>query len=121
MKHLLGGSSPSDEDRESSLSRRRELWWNIEHTVNSRIIPFDMGGESVKRIQVVPENGANLYGAMIAKEIELARRNAGTLHRSGPKLKDRAKWVHSKYPGWINLARESRRGGLFRNKIKEAR
>jgi hypothetical protein len=63
------------------------------------------GKKQMRRIQVVPTNGANLYGDMIAKEIELASKNVGTLHRNGPKLKDRSKWSHTSYPGWINLAR----------------
>jgi len=59
----------------------------------------------MRRIQVVPADGANSYGSIIAKEIELAKKNKGTLHRSGPKLKDRARWNHSSYPGWVNLAK----------------
>lgn len=65
---------------------------------------------------MVPANGANLYGNMIAKEIELARRNTGTLHRSGPKLRDRSRWAHSSYPGWINLARSI--GGVICVEVK---
>jgi hypothetical protein len=42
---------------------------------------------------------------MIAKEMELARNHRGTLHRSGRKERDRAKWAHERYPGWIKLAR----------------
>jgi hypothetical protein len=53
---------------------------------------------------------------MIAKEIQLAKKNAGTLHRSGSKLKDRTKWVHSTYPGWINLARSI--GGVVCAEVK---
>jgi hypothetical protein len=64
----------------------------------------------------VPANGANLYGDMIAKEIELARKNMGTLHRSGPKLKDRTKWTHSSYAGWINLAKSM--GGVVCVEVK---
>jgi hypothetical protein len=42
---------------------------------------------------------------MVAKEVELANKNQGTLHRSGPKQKDRATWKHRSYPGWIKLSR----------------
>lgn len=56
-------------------------------------------------IQVVPKEGGNLYGKMVAKEVELAKRNRGTFFRSGPKERDRAKWSHSKYKGWIRIAR----------------
>lgn len=59
----------------------------------------------MRRIQIVPRPGFNLYGEMIAKEISLAQNNQGTLHRSGPKKKDRAKWTHKSYRGWINLQR----------------
>lgn len=59
----------------------------------------------MRRIQIVPKKSLNLYGAMIAKEIQLAKKNQGTLHRSGRKIKDRAKWSHSSYKGWINLQR----------------
>ncbi len=44
----------------------------------------------MRKLQVVPKDGANLYGDMVAKEIQLAQRKVGTLHRTGPKQKDRA-------------------------------
>lgn len=59
----------------------------------------------MRRIQIVPKAGFNLYGAMIAKEVELAQKNQGTLHRSGKKMKDRARWSHKTYKGWIKLQR----------------
>lgn len=42
---------------------------------------------------------------MVAKELELARKNKGTFRRSAPKQKNRAKWTHTKYQGWIRLTR----------------
>jgi hypothetical protein len=53
---------------------------------------------------------------MVAKEIELAKKNVGTLHRNGKKLKNRAKWVHSSHPGWINLAKAM--GGMVFIELK---
>jgi hypothetical protein len=59
----------------------------------------------MRRVQVVPKGEFPLYGAMVAKEAELSRKNKGTFRRSGKKQHNRAKWVHSSYPGWIKLAR----------------
>lgn len=59
----------------------------------------------MRQIQVVPNSTFRLYGAIVAKEVELAKKNRGTFHRSAAKEKDRAKWSHSSYPGWIRIAR----------------
>lgn len=59
----------------------------------------------MRRVQVIPKGGFRLYGAMVSKELELARRKTGTFRRSGRKQKRRAKWTHSAYPGWVRLAR----------------
>ena len=59
----------------------------------------------MRRVQVIPRDGFRLYGAMVAKEVELSRKNKGTFRRSGRKEKDRAKWSHSTYQGWVKLAR----------------
>ena len=59
----------------------------------------------MRRIQIVPKPGNNLYGEMIAKEISLAQKKQGTLHRSGLKKKAKAKWAHKTFKGWINLQR----------------
>jgi hypothetical protein len=40
---------------------------------------------------------------MVKKEIDLSRKNKGTLYRSGPKAKNYAKRAHASYAGWINL------------------
>ena len=55
------------------------------------------------RLTAIPRSRNNLYGLLIAKEIELRRKGRGTLHRSGPKKRGREKWTHATYPGWINL------------------
>lgn len=56
-------------------------------------------------MQIVPVGKFRLYGEIVKKEVDLAKRNRGTFYRSGPKVKDRAKWSHQKYKGWINLQR----------------
>jgi hypothetical protein len=58
-----------------------------------------------KLIQIVPIPSVRLFGQMVKKEVELSRRNRGTFRRSAGKVRDRAKWSHSKYNGWIKLQR----------------
>lgn len=55
-------------------------------------------------ITVTSHGETNLYGRMIKKEIELRKRNIGTLHAKGAKKKNEEKWVHSKYDGWIRFS-----------------
>jgi hypothetical protein len=59
----------------------------------------------MRQIQIIPSDGFRLYGALVAKEVELAKRNRGTFHRSAAKEKNRAKWTHTTYPGWIRIER----------------
>src|SRR5271157_4516712 len=59
----------------------------------------------MRQIQIIPEKRFRLYGAIVAKEVELHRMNRGTFRRSGAKQKNKAKWSHSSYPGWIWIAR----------------
>ncbi|GIW40413.1 MAG: hypothetical protein KatS3mg076_0990 [Candidatus Binatia bacterium] len=59
----------------------------------------------IKLLQIVPRKGVNLYGLIVRKEIELAQKNRGTFYRAGPKEKDRAKWAHLKYRGWVKIRR----------------
>lgn len=59
----------------------------------------------MRQVQVIPEAGYRLYGAMVAKEVELKRKKQGTFRRTALKERNRAKWTHSTYPGWINLRR----------------
>jgi len=58
-----------------------------------------------KLIQIVPRTEFRLFGGMVKKEIELNRKGQGTFFRSGPKARNKAKWSHVKYKGWINLQR----------------
>jgi len=59
----------------------------------------------IKLLQIVPVNGFRLFGQMVKKEIDLSKRGVGTFYRSAGKERDRAKWSHSKYNGWIKLQR----------------
>ncbi len=59
----------------------------------------------MRRVQVFPKGRFHLYGAMVSKEMDLSRRNKGTFRRRGAKRKNKAKWTHSRYAGWIKLAR----------------
>jgi len=61
----------------------------------------------MKRVQVIPKQGINLYGRIVAKEIDLNVRKGGksTFYRSGKKQKGRAKWAHTEYKGWVNISK----------------
>jgi len=59
----------------------------------------------MKRLQIIPREGANLYGALIKRELELRRRARGTFRRRGGKKKDEAIWAHDRYLGRVKLAR----------------
>jgi len=59
----------------------------------------------MKRLQIIPHEGSNLYGALIKREVEHRRRARGTFSRSGAKKKDQATWAHDRYVGRIKLAR----------------
>lgn len=58
-----------------------------------------------KLIQIVPVDGVRLFGLMVKKEVELTRNKRGTFHRSATKTRNRAKWSHAKYKGWVRLQR----------------
>jgi hypothetical protein len=58
-----------------------------------------------KLIQIIPVVDCRLFGHMVQKEVDLNKKNQGTFYRSGAKQRDRAKWSHKKYKGWINLQR----------------
>lgn len=47
---------------------------------------------------------------LVRKEVELRRKNRGTLHRSAPKQHGREKWSHASYKGWITF--EKSLGGV---------
>ena len=59
----------------------------------------------MRLIQIIPRKQCRLYGLMVQKEIDLAKRNKGTFRRSASKEKNVAKWAHKSYNGWIWLER----------------
>src|SRR5947209_2374647 len=59
----------------------------------------------MRLIQIVPKDYFKLYGALVAKELELRRRKQGTFRRAGAKQKNYAKWNHKSYYGWLWLQR----------------
>jgi len=56
-------------------------------------------------ITIIPRQGEDVYSLLVKKELALRKANRGTLHRSGPKRKDKDKWVHASYKGWIQFQR----------------
>jgi hypothetical protein len=59
------------------------------------------------RLTVIPRPRARLFDLLVSKELELRRRQRGTLHRSGRRQRGREKWTHATYPGWIVLQRRA--------------
>ena len=57
------------------------------------------------RLTVIPREGANLYSLLARKEIDLRKKNQGTLHRAGTKVAGTSKWKHASYTGWIVIQR----------------
>lgn len=57
------------------------------------------------KVTITPKSGEDVYALLTQKERDLRFKNQGTLHRAGPKRKDREKWVHNTYYGWIQFQR----------------
>lgn len=57
------------------------------------------------KITIVPNGNENIYGMMVEKEYELRLQNQGTLHRVGRKTKNREKWAHKSFKGWVRFER----------------
>ena len=57
----------------------------------------------MKFLQIVPREGARLYGAMIKKQAEIRKSGRGTFSRAGAARRKRAKWTHVRYRGSIDL------------------
>ena len=57
------------------------------------------------RIEIIPKRGRRLFGSLVKRESELAQGNRGTFFRSGRKAKNKARWKHKKYVGWLNIRR----------------
>ncbi len=58
----------------------------------------------IRLIQVVPAHSFRLFGQMGERQLELSQKG-GTFQRTGPRQRDRAKWSHKRYKGWINIQR----------------
>ena len=61
----------------------------------------------MKCLQVIPRDAYRLFGAMVAEEARLSRKQKGTFRRRGPKRKNSAQWFHVRYPGQLTLKREA--------------
>ncbi len=59
----------------------------------------------MRLIQIIPNRGYRLYGAIVQKEVDLHHKGRGTFYRSAAKEKDVAKWAHKSYKGWIWIKR----------------
>ncbi len=59
----------------------------------------------MRLVQVIPREEYNLYAELVRKEADLRRRDLGTWRRRGKKTRDRARWVHSRYPGYVKIAK----------------
>ena len=57
------------------------------------------------KVIVTPRTDGDIYALLVKKEVELRKINRGTLHRTGPKRKDKEKWIHTSYNGWIQFQR----------------
>ncbi|MBV6501093.1 MAG: hypothetical protein CJBNEKGG_03589 [Prosthecobacter sp.] len=55
-------------------------------------------------LTINPRTGEDVYSLLTQKEKSL-RGGRTTLVRHGPKRKDKEKWVHSTYKGWIQFQR----------------
>ena len=73
----------------------------------------------MRQLQVIPEARFGLYDAIVAKQAALARKNRGTFRRSAPKAKNRARWNHLRYPGWVKLRRGA--GGEVQIEVRPKR
>ena len=60
----------------------------------------------MKCLQVIPRDAYRLFGAMVAEEARLSRKEKGTFRRRGPKRKNSAQWFHIRFGGRLDLKRE---------------
>lgn len=59
----------------------------------------------MKLLQIVPREGAHLYGAMIKKQADIRKSGRGTFSRAGAARRKAARWTHVRYKGSVNLER----------------
>ncbi len=55
------------------------------------------------KLSVIPRERQSLYSILVRKELELRRKNKGTLFRCGPKRRKEEKWRHTNRNGWIRF------------------
>jgi hypothetical protein len=55
-------------------------------------------------LTLTPQLGEDIYSLLTQKEKSLRGGNT-TFSRAGPKRRDREKWVHATYKGWIQFQR----------------
>ena len=67
-------------------------------------------------ITVTPRSGTNIYSLLKKKELALRKKNQGTLHTVGGRRKNRDKWKHKSYNGWILL--QNCLGGVLVAEVK---
>ena len=60
----------------------------------------------MKLLQIVPRDGRRFYDSIVRKQDDIRKNGRGTFSRKGPKRTNAAHWVHAKYSGSIDLARE---------------
>ena len=59
----------------------------------------------MRRVQVIPRGAYRLFAALVAEEARLARKGKGTFRRRGRTGKHRARWVHTRFAGRLELKR----------------
>jgi hypothetical protein len=59
----------------------------------------------MKLVEITPLQRKRLYGAMVKKEAEIRKKRAGAFQRAGARKRDKVRWRHVKFPGWIDLER----------------
>jgi hypothetical protein len=57
----------------------------------------------MKFLQIIPRDGARLYGAINRKQAELRRSGRGTFSRVKARRRNAARWTHVRYSGSIQL------------------
>ena len=57
----------------------------------------------MKLLEVVPDHGTRLYGAMIRKQAEIHRKGRGTFTRARARKRNSARWTHVRYRGSISF------------------
>ena len=70
----------------------------------------------MRRVQVFPRGAYRLFDALVAEEARLARKGKGTFRRRGRKGKHRARWVHTRFAGRVDLKRAE--GDVVEIKVK---